>query len=106
MYCACIDSVKYLFSDKFTISVLNALNLFEESDHKSREDCQSVASGSTRRSNSQLRSNLHLSRDEDDNDARSNRSSRHKQRVEQCSPPRSQAGASGIAQEEQVEEIS
>ena len=105
MYCACIDSVKYLFSDKFTISVVNTLNLFEESDHESREDCQSVASGSTRRSNSQLRSDLHLSGDEDDNDARSNRSSRHKQRVEQCSPPRSQAGASGIAQEEQIEEI-
>ena len=29
----------------------------------------------------------------------------HEQRVEQCSPPHSQAGASGIAQEEQIEEI-
>ena len=101
MYIACIGSVKcVLFSDKFTMSVTNNLNLLE-SDHES-ESLQSMVSGSTRRSNSHLSLDLHIkgssSEGEEDNNARSHHSSRHDWREEQGSPPRSQAGASDIAQ--------
>ena len=87
------------------MSVANTLNLLKDSDHESQEDHQSVASGSDRRLNSQLRSDLHLSGDEDYNNARSNHSSRHEQEVKQRSLPRSRAFASGVAHGEQIEEI-
>ena len=83
------------------MSVANALNFFE-SDHESQEDHRSVASGFTRKSNSRLRSNLHISGspfvNEEAYDGRSNCSSRQDWRVEQDSPPRFQTGPSGFAQ--------
>ena len=90
------------------MSVANDLNLLE-SDHES-EDHRSVALGSTMRSNSHLRSDLHISglssQNEEDNDARSHYSSRHDWRVEQDSPPQDQTGASGFAQGESAKERS
>ena len=82
------------------MSVANDFGLIE-SDHE-KVGHQSAALGS-RRSRSLLSRDLHISgsesdgREEDD-DARSHRSSRQDQREEQDSPPRSQAGASGVAQ--------
>ena len=104
MHSASIDSVKFLFSHKFTISVANNLGLLESpgSGH------QSVASGS-RRSGSHLSCDRHNSgsesdRDMEDVDAGSQCSSRYDQRHELVSPPRSQASASGICQGGHVEE--
>ena len=99
MYSACIDSVKFLFSDKFTMSVANNLGLLE-SDHN-LVGHQSVASGS-RKSRSCLGNDRNISGsesdrgEEDDNDG-SHGSSRHNQRDEQVYPSRSQAGAAGVA---------
>ena len=88
------------------MSVANDFGLIE-SDHE-KVGHQSAALGS-RRSRSLLSRDLHISgsesdgREEDD-DARSHRSSRQDQREEQDSPPRSQAGASGVAQGGHAEE--
>ena len=57
MYSEYIDSVKFLFSDKFTISVVNDLGILEMSPGLG---CQSVASGS-RRSGSHFNCDLHNS---------------------------------------------
>ena len=95
-----------LFTDKFIImNVVNDLNLFE-SDHKSQEDGQSVALGSTatsgRRSNNHLRSDLHMSglssENDEANDEGSHPSFRQGQRVGQDSPQQSLAGPSGFSQ--------
>ena len=104
MYSVSIDSFKFLFVDKFTMSVANNLGLLESpgSGH------QSVASGS-RRSGSHLSCDRHNSgsesdRDMEDVDAGSQCSSRHDQREKLVSLPRSQARASGIGQGGYAEE--
>ena len=71
--------------------------------------CQSVASGS-RRSGSCLSRDRHNSRSEsdrgmEDDNVGSQHSCRHHRRDKLVSPPRSQAGASGIGQGGDAEEI-
>ena len=106
MYSSCIDSVKILFSDKFTMSVSNNLGLLESPGLGH----QSVASWSRR-------SGSHLSHDHYNSGFESDRgmediysgyqcSSRHDPRDELVSPPRSQASASGIGQSGHAEESS
>ena len=93
----CTDSIKFPFSDKFTMSVVNNLELLSSPCSY----CQSVASGS-RKSRSCLSNDLNISGsesdrgEEDDNDG-SHGSSRHNQRDEQVYPSQSQAGAAGFA---------
>ena len=94
----CIDSVKFLFSDKFTMSVGNDLELLS----RPGLGHQSVASGS-RRSGSCLSHDRHNSGSESDRgmedvNVGSQHSSRYDQRNELVSSPRSQAGTSGIGQ--------
>ena len=103
----CTDSVKFLFSDKFTMSVANNLELLSN-PHSYR---QSVASGS-RGSRSHYSCDRHNSgsrsdRDiEDGDDTNSHHPSRHSRIVKLHSPPRSLAGNDGKNQGGQAEERS